>query len=300
MELSDFAEAAAAALAELGEATPDAPPPALPAETDQADSPVGQADDAVVEQPSAESDVQEFDFDLDDTPTADEAEEVDPFETIDWDEVAFELPGVEEPVTLQELQDGYLRQADYTRKTQQLADERKAADKAVRLWEALQDRPVEVVRALAVEAGLISADDQPAAEMEFSPIRTADQVEAEVQRRVDEALRQHPAVLEAESQRALSMVESEFARIEQTHGVKLSANARQHLLRVAAQSQVPDLELVFRAEKARQEDVMRARTEARSAAPSKPSGNRQTNDRLAPADSFEEAAQRALVELGIG
>ena len=35
------------------------------------------------------------------------------------------LPGVDEPVSIEELKDGYLRQADYTRKTQELAASRK-------------------------------------------------------------------------------------------------------------------------------------------------------------------------------
>lgn len=303
MELSDFTEAAAAALAELGEATPDVPPTALPADSGQAESRAGQAEDApVAEQPSAESDVEEFDFGFDEDESGPPAEQGsdDILDQVNWDEVEWELPGVEQPVSQQELWDGYLRQADYTKKTQEVAEQRKANEKAIRLWEALQANPLDVVKALAAEAGLIDPNGEPVQQIDFSPIRTAEQVEAEVQARVQAELAQHPALLEAETQRALAIVDSEFARIEQIHGVKLSQNARTHILRVAGQQQVADLELVYRAERARQESLTQARAEAKAASPTRPTGNRQVTETQAPADSFEAAAQRALIEMGVG
>lgn len=52
-------------------------------------------------------------------------------------------------VPLDELEGGYLRQSDYTRKTQELAQQRAEAEQALRLMQALQENPEETLQALA-------------------------------------------------------------------------------------------------------------------------------------------------------
>lgn len=51
-------------------------------------------------------------------------------------------------VPLDELENGYLRQSDYTRKTQELAQQRAEAEQALRLMRALQENPLETLEAL--------------------------------------------------------------------------------------------------------------------------------------------------------
>lgn len=53
--------------------------------------------------------------------------------------ITVEIDGKE--VTIEELKNGYLRQADYTRKTQQLANQRKEVEDAVKLHEHLKNNP---------------------------------------------------------------------------------------------------------------------------------------------------------------
>lgn len=73
---------------------------------------------------AAESD-QEAEESTDDTSEAKEGDE--PTEKAPGDDVKVSLPGGEE-VTLAELRNGYLRQADYTRKTTQVAETRRTLD----------------------------------------------------------------------------------------------------------------------------------------------------------------------------
>jgi hypothetical protein len=87
----------------------------------------------------------EVETDDDDTEVSDDSEDVDddnPDDTddgatdeseFDWatvkdQKVTIKVAGVESEVTLDELRNGYMRQADYTRGTQQIAELRKAPD----------------------------------------------------------------------------------------------------------------------------------------------------------------------------
>ena len=58
------------------------------------------------------------------------------------------------PVTLSELRDGYQRQADYTRKTQEAAEMRREAEDALRLQQAIRTSPGLTVQVLAQQAGV--------------------------------------------------------------------------------------------------------------------------------------------------
>ena len=59
--------------------------------------------------------------------------------------ITVEIDGKE--VTIEELKNGYLRQADYTRKTQELSNQRKEVEDAVKLYEHLKNNP-EIVQQL--------------------------------------------------------------------------------------------------------------------------------------------------------
>ena len=70
------------------------------------------------------------------------------------------VDGEEREVSLNELRDGYQRQSDYTRKTQDLADERKRLQQAEAIVSALESDPAGTLNALGDAFGV---QGQPAA-----------------------------------------------------------------------------------------------------------------------------------------
>ena len=71
------------------------------------------------------------------------------------------VDGEESQVTLEELQDGYQRQADYTRKTQELADERKRLQQAEAIVSSLESNPAETLQALGEAFGITAQPVAP-------------------------------------------------------------------------------------------------------------------------------------------
>ena len=76
------------------------------------------------------------------------------------------IDGEERQVTLTELQDGYQRQADYTRKTQELAEERQRLQQAEAIASALETDPAGTIAALSSAFGV--TDTLPATEPNYS------------------------------------------------------------------------------------------------------------------------------------
>jgi uncharacterized protein YerC len=70
------------------------------------------------------------------------------------------VDGVEQQVSLDELQNGYQRQADYTRKTQELASERERLAQGEAIVQALEADPVGAIDALTNAFGLTYEDNQ--------------------------------------------------------------------------------------------------------------------------------------------
>jgi hypothetical protein len=104
-------------------------------------------------------------------------------------EYLFEVEG--EKITLEEARNGFLRNADYTRKTQEVAAERKRLAQAEAIATALETNPAATLQALAEVAGLKAAFDQgpdPMEDLDPSDRRLAE-VEAELAR-MHEAQRQ--------------------------------------------------------------------------------------------------------------
>lgn len=71
--------------------------------------------------------------------------------------VRVKVDGVDEEVPLREALSGYSRTADYTRKTQELSQQRQEAEYALAVQRALQSSPEETLRLLSRQYGL----DQP-------------------------------------------------------------------------------------------------------------------------------------------
>lgn len=213
------------------------------------------------------------------------------------------LPGVDEPVSIEELKDGYLRQADYTRKTQELAASRKEHEKALQIYAALTERPQEFVRQLAETAGLIEKGAAPTSVVEL-PFRSDEEYQTEVQKGIDAALAEHPDVLAAQELVTARWIEQEFDRIEVAHaealgGKKLSGKDREAILKVAYKNQTDNLELVFQALLNQKQDKARERDKLKGAAPAKPTGKATTQATLPASLSFDEAAAIAAEKLGI-
>ena len=70
------------------------------------------------------------------------------------------VDGEEQQVSLSELQDGYLRQSDYTRKTQALASERERFQQSDAIAKALESDPAGTINALSSAFGVDSQTTQ--------------------------------------------------------------------------------------------------------------------------------------------
>ena len=71
------------------------------------------------------------------------------------------IDGVEQLVPLEELQNGYQRQADYTRKTQELARERERLTQAEAIVQALEADPQAAISALGDAFGVSMGNQNP-------------------------------------------------------------------------------------------------------------------------------------------
>jgi hypothetical protein len=109
--------------------------------------------------------VEDIDTDLAvevDTPVED-VEPVEPPSVLNFDEFAGHVVQVgDEQVPLSELRDSGLRMADYTRKTQELADQRRELDSASTLQKMLEVNPRGTIEYLAQQNGISLAQAQAA------------------------------------------------------------------------------------------------------------------------------------------
>lgn len=295
MEVTDFESAVLAAKAETGSA-PDEDAPQSPDLLDQADTQVPDQTE-VSEAPAAveaeEAPAEEGLFD------GIEVEQSAPQPEVDPEKLTFTLPGSDRPVTLQELKDGYFRQADYTRKTQEVAEQRKGNEQAIKFWAAFQADPAGVARTIAESAGLIAQGAAPQVNVELSPLRTKEQVEEEIARRVNESLAQHPAVVEARFAKAQSWLAGERTRLGQLAGRELSDNDWRTVLRFAHEKGLTDLEVSFNALMAEKGRRQQATESLKGVAPARNTSRAVTQEVTKPADSFEEAVQRATAQVAI-
>lgn len=293
-ELVSFDAAVEAAVAELDLSLPESEEPAEPP-VDQADIEEGEQAEEPTEsatQPQEAEEAEDLFADLE----SEEEESSEP--EVDWEAYTFEVPGEEEPKSLQELRDGFLRNRDYTQGKQAIAEQRKANEQAIKLWEALQSDPVGVVSRLAQDAGLIEEGSSPAAQIEFSPLKTAEAVQAEVDRRVAEEVAKHPSVIAAREVEVRQMMETAFSTIEEKHDVKLSTNDRRAILVRAQASGTPDLELVFNALMSEKQAKAARADGLRAAAPARSTGRTVEEPVSDKPASIEEAFTMAQVSLG--
>lgn len=290
--VTSFEDAVLAADTEMGEATPVAPDSDLPSDVEEVFVSEDQAPEEAIEQPAdaeASATDEVFNEDLVEAPDTPEA-------PVLTEESVVEVAGVEQPVTLRELKDGYMRQADYTRKTQEVAADRKQHEDAVKFWDAIQANPTEVIRSLAEKVGI--PVDGDVRDIEVSPFKTAAEVEAEIARQVEEKVQEHPSVREARYAEAQRVIDDEFARIERENNIQLGPKSRETILQEVNRTGANDLEVVFHALMAKKRQRAAQTDEIRRAAPSSPTGGSSDDTGLPKrVDSFGDAAALALAEL---
>lgn len=139
----------------------------------------------------------------------------------------FEVDG--EWITLDEARNGYQRQADYTRKTQEVAAERKRVEQMAALASALEQNPAATLAALAESYGV--GMGQP----DLAELEAMDPVErqvAELQTQLQDIQRE----------RQLAAVDREIADFSTRHqGVDV-----EQVMAFAVSRQLPDLETAYR------------------------------------------------------
>ena len=96
------------------------------------------------------------------------------------------IDGEEQMVSLEELQNGYQRQADYTRKTQELASERERLAQGEAIVQALEADPQGAISALSDAFGVASVGNQ---NTEVEALEDLDPEEARL-RRIEQSIEQ--------------------------------------------------------------------------------------------------------------
>lgn len=305
-ELDPFEAAVAKAMGEPGEGSPDESAESSP--QDEGTEPVADSDQAVSdgEEQSGEESVEKTEV-LEQS-ESEESEEL--FEDVEVDiqegpqvteEAVRDFLGIDESVDLEELKNGGLRQADYTRKTQELAAQRSENEKALKFWEVFTSRPQDVARQLAEQAGLIEPGAQPVKVVDM-PFRSEEDIEAEVQQRVEERLAEHPVIKSAQEQAADRWIDSEFARIEKEYldGNPLGPQSRQKVLAEAHRRGTTDLEGVFAILLQAQQAKQAQKKSLTSASPNRPTGKGKVEANTEPPvgdDAFEQAVEMAMAEI---
>jgi len=171
-----------------------------------------------------------------------QADEVDPESAAFWQQTV-EVNG--EPTTLGELRNGGLRQSDYTKKTQELADQRRRLEAAEKFYEAFNENPEEFSKALGAQFGWWDSDASPVEDIRIPERYTQEQLEAELEQRLNERLASDPRIQRAQVLEAEALIDSEFAALEEKHQVKIPQALRFELLADAQRRNVYDLDLLF-------------------------------------------------------
>lgn len=171
---------------------------------------------------------------------------------VDFDTV-IEVDG--EEMTIRELYDRGLRMKDYTQKTQELADQRREMEKAVEVWDMLQEDAVGTIAQLALEAQLIDRSQYEAV-MAGRP-QTQDRsgllesqenkvdIDALVAAKVEEVLRQNPQMQKVEREQRSTEILGSLKALESKYALELEDADRAAVLQMAVKEKEPNLEVVL-------------------------------------------------------
>lgn len=145
---------------------------------------------------------------------SDEEEDAQAAPVPDTAEVTIEIDGKAQKVPVAELKNGYLRQADYTRKTQQLAEQRRA----------LEPEMAAVREERAHYAAILPALAQQLQELQNSQVPDLDRLWAEDP---IEWVRQKSIV--EERAKRIEAAKGEMARLQQTHQAEQVRALQEHV-----------------------------------------------------------------------
>jgi hypothetical protein len=150
------------------------------------------------------------------------------------------VAGEEQEISLEEALNNGMRQADYTRKTQELAVERERLTDAERLWNLIEANPQVTLAALAEGYGYkLSPAEQAALEREQAQLDD-EPLDPEEQRWQEfDQFRQ-----QVQMERLQAQVDRELTDIHSKYGVGFNDN---DLLQYALDNEIGNLETAFRA-----------------------------------------------------
>ncbi len=155
----------------------------------------------------------------------------------DLDSLTVDVNGTR--VSVNELTKGYMRQGDYTQKTQQLADERAESEKAIALYKSIQDDPEGTIRQLYAQ----TVQGQTPVEQSTTP--KSPDIAALVEQQVKDQLENDPRLQAYESSTSAANIDATFERIEKTFDLELNEGDRVHVMEKAVELGTPNLEFVF-------------------------------------------------------
>jgi hypothetical protein len=213
-------------------------------------------------------------------------------------------------VQVSELVKGYMRQSDYTKKTQALAEERKTftaeSEAASKLMSALRDNPAGTIAGLAVSVGLIAESDLDANVVgtinRDYKVPNREDVASQVEARAKALLETDPRVQAAEDAELMRQIEGQFMQIEQDEGVSFSQRDKEAILQRAVDMQTTRVDLAYLDLKSKAERLRSERKSAQQSAPQAPTAGRVEHDSTntqpsTPATSVLEAWSRAKATL---
>jgi len=170
-----------------------------------------------------------------------EIEATEPTETVDNLETSTEVPeepgyvvkidGEEQQVTLEELQNGYQRQADYTRKTQEIAVERERLQQAEAIVSALENDPSGTLQTLARSFNVDTFESQPQVNEEGYELDPTDKRIVELENKI----------AKQEQAQRVQQVEREVTTLQEKYG----EFDRKELLNHALKNGIPNLEAAY-------------------------------------------------------
>ena len=170
-----------------------------------------------------------------------ETEATESTEAVDNLETSTEVPqepaytvkvdGEEQQVSLEELQQGYQRQADYTRKTQEIAAERDRLQQAEAIVSALEHDPEGTLQTLAHSFNVAPITGQQVSDDEYAEVDPTQQKLAELEHKI----------ARQEQMERVQRVKREVSTLQEKYG----EFNREELLNHALKNGIPNLEAAY-------------------------------------------------------
>lgn len=261
---------------------------------EEPDDVVVDVDESSVE--DDEIDVQDDTSDIEDDESDDATDEVFDFDAVKDQLVQVQVSGETFQVPLSELRNGYMRQSDYTRKTQALAKDAAAVQWAQDLRSALQDDPQETILYLAEQLGVKFVQDEDMLDPEIQPIvselKQTQRELAELRRRTEQFDQER---VNADVRAELEMMRSRYSDFDPQHVLPIAIENGLNMEKAYKLWKADNLESseqIASQAKAKAEQVSQRREKARKAASQVSKGASkvvgESDDSWKQFDSFED------------